>query len=1195
MALTDLLNNITSFDYTQVGQPQSFEANGRLVTGQQTFDRPIEEPLPITETQVGYNTRDIQATQGINLFNDDFASGFTPNADVLNSQFNFLDIEAKSSSLIPKNSFIGDFDYGWASSTEPLAVDFLNNTYVEGFKINRAPSNFGPGTSDMTQTFNPSLTYKVPNNESPITNTLQTGGSYTEYSSFIDTYVEGFKRNRAPQNGGPGTSDIKGLDLDNNTSDFVPTTNDTYKWSDKDTPFAVNFFDKFGSTSYSSFRLPNTNIPNQEDSYVSGFVKDKVGQGAFKGITDFTDLAEQFATKIKIGDSVFGTGTIGNAKQISSVESGPLYDRAEGNVNFRQDSKFIKNMELKKSRFFPQGAGSETPILNYYMNNVAIKVDNPFATGEQPTEFSIAPANQSFQYTESFVGGGVGNTKQISYSAGETLQEYAESRLKNRDQFIKFEKGKPNSEEFAETKDYVDFVRDVSYNPGIGFRQPFIVRKQGQEWGFDGNEENQDGFSFGSIVDAIDGIGSAFYRGATGFSGLLDREIQDKIRVGKYYLNNIGLFSLKQFVLQSQNPSIHTRIWNPFSLLSDNTFIRFNRHLGGDFIDPLPLPGTIKDFIKKAIPIDFEPWLTSSIIHQAEAGEELAAGGVTPQAPAAGDEPTGRFGRFVAAVGDAIDSATSLKQYKHLVLTDKPHYLSINLPGPLSKLKDRKRKLQSGFTFSNKFNGQLNTQAGFNQQTKPLAGGFPDEGAQFVGAYMGGKYDFLGDNDFEFAETGILNADETNVGQSGIGEDATTSGLSVLGESAGYQTEGYEGLGDQHDDSIADIVMQTAEGRALVMKTAPEVGMENTLLLRNSSKPYKRQLSIRVPGRNSKKDLAEYKEELYNTDRLFKTSEGLPSPGAIDPNTHDTVNATPITNVQEGTGLNSGQDFVNFQFRVTQYNEEGKPERRFLKFRATFADINDTITPQWNETKFIGRSDKVYTYSGTDREIQLSFKIFPKSIVEFPFLVEKLNMLAGANYPQYTKSDFMIGPLVDMKIGDMYDFIPGYMTSFSMNIVESSTWEIDLFEFPKNIDVSLGFRYIGKRRPHGLGAQFDIPYFNVNKTNQSNTTLGLEGDQALESPVYNGSMYLTQKEMDAAARQNGTRGDTPITNRAVFGYEDFISKSHRQVNNVDVPEPARPDDAQGGENPQEQTNQANEPAEGTNTEGGQPAPPNGTT
>ncbi|HAI37618.1 MAG TPA: hypothetical protein DCM40_05585, partial [Maribacter sp.] len=64
MALTDLLNNITSFDYNQVGQPQSFEANGRLVTGQQTFQRPIEEPLPITETQVGFNTRENQESVG---------------------------------------------------------------------------------------------------------------------------------------------------------------------------------------------------------------------------------------------------------------------------------------------------------------------------------------------------------------------------------------------------------------------------------------------------------------------------------------------------------------------------------------------------------------------------------------------------------------------------------------------------------------------------------------------------------------------------------------------------------------------------------------------------------------------------------------------------------------------------------------------------------------------------------------------------------------------------------------------------------------------------------------------------------------------------------------------------------------------------------------------------------------------------
>ena len=53
MALIDLLDKIESFDYSKVGQPQSFEANGSVVTGNQSFDRPLEEPLPIQEVVVG--------------------------------------------------------------------------------------------------------------------------------------------------------------------------------------------------------------------------------------------------------------------------------------------------------------------------------------------------------------------------------------------------------------------------------------------------------------------------------------------------------------------------------------------------------------------------------------------------------------------------------------------------------------------------------------------------------------------------------------------------------------------------------------------------------------------------------------------------------------------------------------------------------------------------------------------------------------------------------------------------------------------------------------------------------------------------------------------------------------------------------------------------------------------------------------
>ena len=95
MALIDLLDKIESFDYNKVGEPQSFEANGGVVTGNQSFDRPLEEPLPIQEDIVGYGLR----TSSQNFIEDTFANGFT--TELLPdgtdgpgpTQFNFLSEE----------------------------------------------------------------------------------------------------------------------------------------------------------------------------------------------------------------------------------------------------------------------------------------------------------------------------------------------------------------------------------------------------------------------------------------------------------------------------------------------------------------------------------------------------------------------------------------------------------------------------------------------------------------------------------------------------------------------------------------------------------------------------------------------------------------------------------------------------------------------------------------------------------------------------------------------------------------------------------------------------------------------------------------------------------------------------------------------------------------------------------------------
>ena len=89
-------------------------------------------------------------------------------------------------------------------------------------------------------------------------------------------------------------------------------------------------------------------------------------------------------------------------------------------------------------------------------------------------------------------------------------------------------------------------------------------------------------------------------------------------------------------------------------------------------------------------------------------------------------------------------------------------------------------------------------------------------------------------------------------------------------------------------------------------------------------------------------------------------------------------------------------------------------------------------------------------------------------------------------------------------------------------------------------------------------------------------------------------MYLTQKELDSNAA-NGVKGrNTSITRRRNFDYSNLVEANDRPGNVISPGvEMGRPQD-QESNNAQEQTEEANAPAEGTNTEGGQPAPPNGT-
>jgi hypothetical protein len=161
-------------------------------------------------------------------------------------------------------------------------------------------------------------------------------------------------------------------------------------------------------------------------------------------------------------------------------------------------------------------------------------------------------------------------------------------------------------------------------------------------------------------------------------------------------------------------------------------------------------------------------------------------------------------------------------------------------------------------------------------------------------------------------------------------------------------------------------------------------------------------------------------------------------------------------------------DYIKFKF-YDVYNN------KWIIFRALLSGITDTITPEWSGTRYIGRPDQVYVYTGTDREIGFTFDIYPKSVQELPLLMEKLNYLIGMCYPSFYEGQRMIAPFINLTIGDMFVDTPGFLSSLGVSVGDMSTWEIDTgLQFPKHITCDCSFTYIGKYLPSSLGKHYEL-------------------------------------------------------------------------------------------------------------------------
>ena len=123
---------------------------------------------------------------------------------------------------------------------------------------------------------------------------------------------------------------------------------------------------------------------------------------------------------------------------------------------------------------------------------------------------------------------------------------------------------------------------------------------------------------------------------------------------------------------------------------------------------------------------------------------------------------------------------------------------------------------------------------------------------------------------------------------------------------------------------------------------------------------------------------------------------------------------------------------------------------KYIPCRATVKSISEGNTAFWDELRFIGRADQLYSYNGFSRTLSFSFNIVINSITELMPMWKKINYIASSVKPSnYTTGQsvnqmfnrFIVPPMFMITIGDLYKFQPAIIQTVNVNIPEDASWE----------------------------------------------------------------------------------------------------------------------------------------------------------
>ena len=168
------------------------------------------------------------------------------------------------------------------------------------------------------------------------------------------------------------------------------------------------------------------------------------------------------------------------------------------------------------------------------------------------------------------------------------------------------------------------------------------------------------------------------------------------------------------------------------------------------------------------------------------------------------------------------------------------------------------------------------------------------------------------------------------------------------------------------------------------------------------------------------------------------------------------------------TLTNHGGESQYFPFCFSTINKNNRYEICYLQ--GTINSLNEGYNATWSPRSYIGRSEQIHTYTFTDRTIDLSFDVFADTGRMIQNVYERVLWLAQQVYPDYDeKKNLKDGPLLAMRIGDLFPYQEGFIKSLSYDwnfLGAGGKWEMSAGKrMPQGCKVQLSFQPIHRRVP----------------------------------------------------------------------------------------------------------------------------------